>query len=299
MEASIQAVVGGLEAAHMYKMIYACKATLFMFDYLITLGHEVELIWPRCGVVELLFYAARYSAWPEVCMEIVLWFGPFDAHGCNAAATYISSSLLIGMILGQAIIVVRTWALWNGSPVLHALFIAAFVVVIGACIYIEIEWTSNTKFQQSRTLSPNLQGCFATSAYRMGYLPWLVFTCVDSCLLILTTIKAVQHFRPGSLRLTAALYQDAFLYFTFMLVFSLANVLVWLLAAPQFQLLLVGWARILYSALACRIVINLRAAAKSLESTTATLATDHRISFQPQSTMRGMVRSQRADGDPL
>ncbi|EJD40550.1 hypothetical protein AURDEDRAFT_153527 [Auricularia subglabra TFB-10046 SS5] len=164
----------------MYKMIHVSKAALFIFDYMITFDDEVELIWSHWGIVEVVLYASRYSAWIEVCVELLLWFGPLSASGCGALSAYLGgesrestpmcltrvlvSVLLLGILLGQGklvavlvesvasetsvnpvIILLRTWAIWGGAPVLRTLFSAAVLITTGVCIFDEIEWISTSK----------------------------------------------------------------------------------------------------------------------------------------------------------
>ncbi|EJD44320.1 hypothetical protein AURDEDRAFT_166701 [Auricularia subglabra TFB-10046 SS5] len=269
------------ESAQVFKFTYACKAALFVYDFLITFGDEVEFIWPSgWGFAQLLYYSARYSAWPEACVELIFYFGNLSEDACRYAAIYQSLSLASGMILGQSIILLRTWAIWNGAWVAKLGFLAFTVVCVALSAYASIAWALNTEFRATGDLSPHLRGCAIAAPYALAYIGWALFAFSDLVLLLLTAIKYKEHFRRGSPRLASSLYRHAFNYFTFSLVLSGVNLLVSLVAANHYQVLLYGIERILYTTLASRIIVRLRQADKAEAMTLDLVSTNVMLNFQ-------------------
>ncbi|EJD44323.1 hypothetical protein AURDEDRAFT_114362 [Auricularia subglabra TFB-10046 SS5] len=260
-----------LRSWQVIKVSYICKAALFTYDFVITVVPEANLVWPSgLGLAESLFYAARYSAWPELCAEMLLWFGMLNDKHCRWVGEYLTVSYLLGMLLSQGVIMLRTWAIWNGSFSFKVFFALVGSALAVTCIYLDAEWIIHTRLEAVRDMYPGTRGCMFTAPYRPVWIGWLLFCCNDFALLFLTVIKYKQNFRRGLPRgpkLTVALYRDAFFYFSFMLALAVANLIVSLVAANHYQILLYGMERILYTTLACRIIINLRAAARQPDMT--------------------------------
>ncbi|EJD44315.1 hypothetical protein AURDEDRAFT_166697 [Auricularia subglabra TFB-10046 SS5] len=265
--------------------------TYKLYDFLLTIADEIEYVWSsRPTLADWLFYATKYSAVPEICLQLLFCFGGLDSSTkCRVVGGYICFSLSVGMLLSQGIVALRTWALWNGS---RAIQLSCGIVGLAACAvcsYLTLEWILRTRF----AAIPQLRGCTFSAPYRKVYIAWVAFSVVDVVLLALTVIKGREHYRPGSPRLASMLYRDgervplhelekttshvphtAFAFFSFTLVLSIANVLVAAFATERFQGLVIGFQRILYLNLACRVIINLRAAARRQDMTIQAVATE-------------------------
>lgn len=252
------------EAAHIEKTVYAAVAALFIYDFVITLGDEIELIWPSgLSVTEVLYYAARYTAWLEVIEELTFWYGSLDRRGCQVFGGYHAFSVVFGMVMSQSLIIVRTWAIWNGKTSIKIAFVLFCSACFAICAYLSVEWMNHTTFHVTAELSPRLRGCAISDPYIYVYVGWILFCCSDVTLLALTAVRCWQHLQPGSARLTVSLYRDAFAIFFIVLMLAIANLVVTLTAAEHYQVLLYGVERMLYTILACRMMLNLRANARS------------------------------------
>ncbi|EJD34106.1 hypothetical protein AURDEDRAFT_140600 [Auricularia subglabra TFB-10046 SS5] len=231
------AEIAALNSASIYKV----------YDYFLTLSDEVELVWPSSlSLAQVLFYSSRYSMWPETCLELLFYFGTLDDRECRILSAFLGFSLVIGMFLAQGIVVLRTWALWNSCLATKFAFIVVGTMCAAVCAYLAVEWGLETRYVQVSAMTPQAQGCAIMVPYRLVWIGWALFCFNDVALLCMTAIKYRQHFRPGSPKLTAALYRDAFTYFSGMLC---------------------TMERTLYSTVAGRIIIGLRAAARAPEST--------------------------------
>ncbi|EJD44326.1 hypothetical protein AURDEDRAFT_166707 [Auricularia subglabra TFB-10046 SS5] len=71
----------------------------------------------------------------------------------------------------------------------------------------------------------------------------------------------------------------SFVYFSSTLVLAIPNVVIIMVGAEYYQVLLFGMERALYTTLACRIILNLRAAARRAETTVEQEKTNGLIEF--------------------
>ncbi|EJD44334.1 hypothetical protein AURDEDRAFT_166714 [Auricularia subglabra TFB-10046 SS5] len=138
---------------HLYaKFMIASQAALIAYDTLLTIGDEAALVWPSgLGLAEVLFYVVRYSMIPELALDLLFFFGDVDQTTCRIIAGCLAISVAIGMFLAQAIVVFRTWALWDGSKLFTAVFILFGVLCVGIGLFLSVKWTANTHFHQMST----------------------------------------------------------------------------------------------------------------------------------------------------
>ncbi|EJD44302.1 hypothetical protein AURDEDRAFT_114356 [Auricularia subglabra TFB-10046 SS5] len=268
------------QAANVEKTVYAAVAAFFIYDFVITIGDEMELIWPSgFSVTEVLYYAARYTAWLEVIEELAFWYGNLDRRRCQVFGGYHAFSVVFGMVMSQSLIIVRTWAIWNGKRSIKIAFILFCSACLAICAYLSVEWMNNTTFYVTGELSPVLRGCAISNPYIYVYVGWIMFCCSDMTLLALTAVRCWQHLQPGSARLTVSLYRDAFAIFFIVLMLAIANLVVTLTAAEHYQVLLYGVERMLYTILACRMMLNLRANARNTVMPIGAATTGQTIDF--------------------
>lgn len=215
MDSTLRTVLITTHSLRVEKYMTATKATLVTYEYLLTIEDEVTLMWSSgLGLVEILFYAGRYSAIPEMILEVLFFMGGLTPHTCRIVGGYLFLSLSTGMVLAQAIVVVRTWAIWNGSRAIKYIFGSFGVGSLVACVYLCKEWLSQTEFRQMSSLDAGNPGCYVVSPYRFACIGWMSFCALDIVMTCLTAIRCRQNFRRGSPRIISLLYRDAFAYFS-------------------------------------------------------------------------------------
>lgn len=264
-----------LYVGNLYQTVLACNAALFVYECLLTLADEAKFIWPSgLGVATILYYTSRYTIIPEICAQMIFLLGNPSDFQCRLVTGYTSFSTGTGVMLGQGIIVLRTWAIWNGSRVLIWCLSSVAVIFVGIHFYLGANFIARAEVVASSTIHPRARGCSVLSSHNVLYVGWTLLCTYDIVLVGMTSIKYIQErsatsFLGGSLRerrgprLTIALYRDAFSDFAIMLVFALANLTATLLVPAAYRMLFYGTERIIYTCLACRIIIGLRAAAEA------------------------------------
>lgn len=237
---------------------------------------EIEFVWTsELGLATLLYYATRYTAVPELCVQMLFMFGHLDDFTCRVFSGYISLSIALGMIMAQGILVLRTWALWNGSRKLIIILSIAGAIATAAHLYLNVQWIVHTQVIARGSIDPGASGCEILKRYESLYIGWIVFCVFDVGLIFLTFVRYRQDGMPGlsipmrlqskvpHSKLLSLLYRDAFIYFTLMLLFAAGNLAFTLPVADEYCTLLYGTERLIYSSLACRIVRNLRSSARA------------------------------------
>ncbi|EJD44321.1 hypothetical protein AURDEDRAFT_166702 [Auricularia subglabra TFB-10046 SS5] len=264
--------------------MFAASVEEQVYDFVITMGDEIELMWPSgLSITEVLYYAARYTAWLEVIEELIFWFGSLDQRACRIFGGYHAFSVVVGMIMCQcvsnefaghrltvaaALIIVRTWAIWNGKRVIILGFVIFCPAGLAVCSYLSAEWTWKTTFHVMHGLSPSLRGCAISSPYRLVYLGW-VLSC--ACDITFAFFSIVLGERVDSRAIGAALQLSP--------VLAIANLSVTLAAAERYQVLLYGVERMICTILACRMMLNLRKTARSGGMPIGAATTDQTIDF--------------------
>lgn len=255
--------------AHLATVCPVCSAALFAYEFLITLGDEAERVWSsRWGLATILYYAARYTLVPELGAAMIAAFADLETRDCAALEVYASLSMTVGFGLGQAIIMLRTWAIWGGARAFQCALALLTAALVAVHLYMAVTWIAEARAIAAAALS---RGCHALHTHRSHHGRWLLFCCYDVVLIVMTAIKyrqqcggrsdAESSLGRGAPKLVASLYRDAFAYFTLTLVMVLVNLLFALFVSAELQCLFYGITRVVYTSFACRIIVDLRAAA--------------------------------------
>ncbi|KAF9008470.1 hypothetical protein BDZ89DRAFT_547795 [Hymenopellis radicata] len=239
---------------------------LYVFDYLLTLEQEVALIWgSEWTITKLLYLVTRYS--PFLNAGVFLWqqLTPnMSAERCLLVYKMNGWMAAAGIVLAEVILTLRTWAVWNRHRFLTvcmpALFLAHCVVVFTVMgIFLN-------SVQFPILLLPDLKGCLLSAAnpiYRWDFITSMIYEVV---MLLLMIVKSYQQFREareiGSSRLLNIILKDGVMYYVYLSVLNITNVIVISSLAPDLLGLLGLLERVIHAMLACRVITNIRAQAR-------------------------------------
>ncbi|KAH9849414.1 hypothetical protein C2E23DRAFT_391240 [Lenzites betulinus] len=233
-----------------------------LYDHLITLTDEVNLIWKgKKGVVSTVFLLNRY------CIPVVLALDIYESFGnaaasiafCKAWTVVQSYVTIMSYISIHAIVAWRLYAIFKGRAwVAWVLWIAGFLnFAISSGI------TTASLIPIIANLHPYHHACVG-SAPNYIWAIWLPSVFFETLLFGLTITAMIYQGQNHSLTtLSLLLYRDGMLYFVAVTFCSLFSLMVWALAGPD----LLGLAR--YFALAmvniagARLILNLKAYAAS------------------------------------
>ncbi|EJD38830.1 hypothetical protein AURDEDRAFT_172150 [Auricularia subglabra TFB-10046 SS5] len=148
----------------------------------------------------------------------------------------------------------RTWAIWGGRRIVMLGLAFLLFVITTVNAWIIVEYTKKTRVTEMQ----GFVGCIITSSSHTIGLAWINISAFEFVIVSMTVAKGVEHFRSSSSTLLASLYRDGILYYIFLFVVSLANMIFVLSAPAEYIVLLAELQRALHSILTCRIILNLR-----------------------------------------
>ncbi|KAF8121556.1 hypothetical protein EV363DRAFT_480209 [Boletus edulis] len=223
---------------------------ILAYDYVITLEDEARWVWGRkWDVTRFVFTVSRYL--------------PFVGVGLTGYAAFRTASQpcppsleeniihILGIIAAEVLLLLRTYAFWQGDKrVLYGL-VAYACVTIGAAVATNVTPTH---------LLPEgnpIPGCLLVSGRNSTfvYLFLLIFEIVILCL---TAYKRFHSYRDVSSAIVYATYRDSMFYIACIIFVTFANVILDGIFPTQFSNLLDIPQITLHSVLASRILFNLR-----------------------------------------
>jgi len=175
---------------HIVDYLFISAGATFFYDYVLTLHLEIKLIWlSRWSYTKILFLVVRYMTFVSVSLSIFnLTFPNRSEESCRVTTPVQTWFLMMGIFLSEAVLAVRTWALWQQNPiigvVLTALTLAHLVV---QCVVLNIYVSS---LQYGSPLYPGFRGCFITTT--SGIL-WINYTAVAIVEAIVLGLMARWH----------------------------------------------------------------------------------------------------------
>ncbi|KZV87619.1 hypothetical protein EXIGLDRAFT_773474 [Exidia glandulosa HHB12029] len=260
--AEVALIIGSLQRSQVSRYANVASTCLFIYDYILTLPSEIELVWPGPWTQgKVIFLTTRYLAWPEVVLVIYQQTSDIPASQCHAFFTYFAWSTTWGLAASELILILRTWALWDRKRVVLYGLIFLLVALWIPDSYMMSVIIQKTTFVASSTFSPALKGCFVTGSTTLISMSWIILMVMDFIILSLTVLRGIHHFRFRSSTLIVSLYRDGILYFVYLFSLSLANVVLLYTTAPEYTILINQILRVLHAMLSCRIILGLRAIA--------------------------------------
>ncbi|KAF5350881.1 hypothetical protein D9758_010481 [Tetrapyrgos nigripes] len=106
-------------------------ATLLCYDYLCTFEHEVAYIWPQpLTIGSVLFFLNRYSPFIDTFLNISLTFTDISPEDCLVQYQVVIWLVFWGMVFSEAILLLRTYAIWERRRSILIFFMTMVVAFI-------------------------------------------------------------------------------------------------------------------------------------------------------------------------
>ncbi|PBK61031.1 hypothetical protein ARMSODRAFT_678466 [Armillaria solidipes] len=199
---------------------YIASLTVLVYDLLLLLPTEIDYVWlPRpVHPLLLLFVLNRYLPLIDAAISIRLMHKPSAAQ-CRQLFSILGPVAISGIFASQAILMIRTYAIWNRHRVVFWCFmgIVAFCfipIVVGLGIQL-----------RSQFIGPVDHDCLSQSSNMPNflYIPVLVS---ETIIASLTLFKGVQHLRCSSHPFLKEFYVSGMFFYACLLLITLANILV-------------------------------------------------------------------------
>ncbi|KAJ6629938.1 hypothetical protein B0H10DRAFT_1985886 [Mycena sp. CBHHK59/15] len=228
----------------------AC-ATILVYDWACTLDQEILYVWPRpWSISTALFVLNRYLPFLDTFVSLSAKFSRISPEDClirNKAVGWLS---VAGIMLSEGILMLRTYAIWERRrSVLIALCIVASCSVLPTIVFVQLETVS---LQYVPTDGVGCQLAQAGTILIFGYLMIMIS---ETTIAVLTAIKAYRDLRRSRVPWVIQLYQDGMLFYVYLLLVSVANVVVPIMAPPMFANWLATPQRVLHSVLCTRVLL--------------------------------------------
>ncbi|KAL5480477.1 hypothetical protein ACEPAI_1747 [Sanghuangporus weigelae] len=237
-----------------------CSCTILIYDYLLTFNAERTLIWPSSwSTTKTLFLLTRYA--PFIDITIILWqllkphMSPKD---CDFVYKSTGWLLLTGILIAEIILMLRTWAVYEQRR----------AIAIGLVIWTILTWVPNMVslgiFLDSLRYGPLPitvpgSGCHVVSGSPIVFVSWALLMIFEAAILILMIIKSVKNYRNHRNSFVfKAVFRDGSIFYLYLFVLSMANVIVILTSSADLINLLSVIERVIHSVLTARIILNLR-----------------------------------------
>ncbi|TDL25195.1 hypothetical protein BD410DRAFT_837425 [Rickenella mellea] len=227
--------------------------TVVIWDYLLTLPGEVELVWvSRWKASTVLFVLNRYMVFIDPIMLLYASiFAGGDSRACEKLFRTAGFLAGFGFITGQCILMLRAYAVWGSHyKKFFAILFCVFFCTFGACL-----WVIST-YLLGVTSIPNpvlgWKGCTFHFANRNAWIDLVLVATVES------VFRTFQHIPDTRRPLMSTIYRDGLLYYFFILGSTIANITVMLATPLQRNGTLVIVQRVLHSVLCNRVLLHIR-----------------------------------------
>lgn len=159
--------------------------------------------------------------------------------------------------IAEVVLSIRTWAVWKRDRRIGALFVFLLLANVPVQSVLVARFTHSLAY-----LPPPYQGfrgCLLTHASRVIWANYAAFTLIEAIALGFMVVSAYRSYRAGSAgELVRVIHRDGILYYIYLLIIGLANVIVTIALPVTGINLLTGLEDVLFSVLTTRIVLNIR-----------------------------------------
>lgn len=255
-----QAVVAFNQAVNV-KYSFLAAVVLQFYDVTISMSDEVSFIWSqRWSVGKLLYLFTRYTAvFDSIAVIFYLWYQG-SVQACRTAHGIVFWSYMIGVILAEVVLCVRTYAIWEQNRIILVYLFTLQVV------FIAISTVFNKQAFESITFSaspaPGIIPCITSVGNGRTSVAYSCVIASELNVLVLSLYKGLKQWRRDSSPLVHTLYRDGVMYFAVLFSISVVNVVVLsTLFHTPYNNLLTGMQRVFHSVLASHLIMNVRKAA--------------------------------------
>ncbi|KAF9524358.1 hypothetical protein CPB83DRAFT_861427 [Crepidotus variabilis] len=310
MDAFIKELVQDLEHVQISRYAQLSSSCIILFDHLITLDDEINLIWPSSwSLGKVLFLLNRYYSLAAVLFNNYGFFSPNLTHEfCLRFFQWQGWTGLIGCMLAEGILQMRLYALFSLDKRILFLMLSMFVASTGTAAW--IMWNVVTKISALALPLPNNDIFCAPNGipkdFYMFWVPLLVYECLLCTLALVRGFQTLR--RSGSLflngrQLVVILVRDSIMYFLVICVTYMASLLIWIMAPSTLLEVPIGFTIAMSCVLANRVVLNVRDAGQDVSVTDSkrpiTHASRYDTSFCSPGTITqfemDQLRSMKAD----
>jgi len=238
---------------------HVAGAALLIYDYLQTIHLEIRLVWcSPWGYTKVLFFLTRYVPIANIyALFHNQLFLDVSKESCRTMASVLSWLLFTGIVSAEAILMIRTWAVWHRDWRFAIFFVALLIgSTVGSSVNIN-EYLKALRFGPPPY--PGFRGCIVIKFSQSLLAQFIILTCVDGVVLMLMAISAFRAYKVGDTgELTKIIHRDAIAFYVWLLFCSTASAVINSAAPPDLMNMLCPLQGAFHSVLASRIIFNIR-----------------------------------------
>ncbi|KIK00681.1 hypothetical protein K443DRAFT_678976 [Laccaria amethystina LaAM-08-1] len=250
-----------VESVRLVTYFDVAGSTMFLYDYLITLGMEVDLVWSsKWTFMKMLYFAQRYLPFVDA---VALCFlnqlsTTIDPTACKMVEKARGVLMIAGISLSELVLTLRVWAVWERSSRVGLVLSILFLLAVSSSFVVSGFFLSSLQFVDKPY--PTFQGCFITSASRVVYMNWVILMAYEAAILVMIVIPGISAYRlGGDTALHTIVYRDGVIVYIYLLALSTINVIVSISLPRMYLDILWSVERCLHSILTSRVLLDIRA----------------------------------------
>ncbi|TFK63341.1 hypothetical protein BDN72DRAFT_329309 [Pluteus cervinus] len=257
-----------VDAIRIIQYFTLASSTVYLYDLLLTLGSEIDLLWPsKWTLMKVLYLLQRYLPLIDMVIVTIIWqfWEVSDLQACKILFHGFDWSYLVGMTLSEIVLTLRTLAVWGNTTRIR---IILFIFSLGCMV--PLYWAKAVESFRYHSIAIPGMYCFVTSGPEKRYIFWVLLTAYDTSLLILIATPAFRAYKASRIiqqsQLSQVVYKDGVLYYLYLVALSAINIILNLkFPDSDATLAAISVQRVLFSILTSRVVLHIREEAYQTE----------------------------------
>jgi len=241
--------------------------TLLSYEYALTFQKEIDYVWlAPLNFGKCIFLAIRYLPWLDHCailLETILPHPYVDI--CRVASYWHYTSCVLGALLADGVIGLRTWAIYDRSPSAGAFVLLSWLGMAAAGIYyFSLYQTGGLTYEPLTPDGPTVLGChFTVGGSDASFKMYIALGSYQVVIFLATVVRGFHHLRNHPAHVMTIMYRDAFTASTCLFIIVSANILL-AFTDSSWQYGLIVIYRAFLTVLPARIILNMREASMSV-----------------------------------
>ncbi|KAF4600483.1 hypothetical protein EYR38_005112 [Pleurotus pulmonarius] len=192
------------------KCFPVASGALFLYDYLLTVGDEADLVWQGpWSIGKVLYLLARYPVFLDISMSIYHNVATsITPDTCALVFNLSGGAFMFGIIMAELIMAIRIWALWGNSRLIGASLGVCTVALAAIGAFFYGRFSKGLFFIDTSGIAPHLAGCLRGPGSRVLYAGYLGLAGYEALLFGLLLMKGARDFRHISTGFLYTFYQD-------------------------------------------------------------------------------------------
>ncbi|KAF9270510.1 hypothetical protein L218DRAFT_40022 [Marasmius fiardii PR-910] len=275
-------IVYALDHQQLVAHLDVVSATLLVYETIVNLHLEIQYIWTRkWSLFTVLYIIQRYLPFFDTTVLILhrksvrskfehsllhlklqhrRMYGSRYTTFANGFDVVVHVGFyVVGIALSEIVLTIRVWAVWKRSTLAGIGLLVFFLACWVPDYALFARFLSSMEFATPPL--PKFRGCFIAAGSHILFVCWVLMMVYDSGMLVMILIPGVAAYRSGGRsELMKTIYRDGVIYYAYLFLISLINVIVILILPPDLVHLLNSFERVLHSVLTSRAILHIRQA---------------------------------------